>query len=118
MSQTYNYNRKKNTITNFWRRINFVCGEDYCAEPLQPLMVNERAYYTCENHNLRVPVYEIENAVNRMSDEIVSEAEDGCVVNLTNYGWSQRDKATNRVFVFNVLAHTNKKIVVSVREER
>lgn len=115
MSQSYNF-KKRRTITNFWRKITFVCGNDDCREPLESFMLNERAYYACQAHNFHIPVYEIENAVNRMSDEIVAEAEDGCAVDLTNYKWKQRDKSTNRSYEFKVLVHSNSKILVSVAE--
>jgi len=113
MSQSYV--AKKPTVSNFWKHITFCCEK--CGSALAPEQINTRLYYACEQDGLHAPVYEIENAVNRMAKEIVDEAEDGCQVNLKNMKWSDRDKATNKTYYFTVTEHKGSVLRVNVATE-
>ena len=116
MSVVYS-NKKKASISNFWRTVTFVCGSCENEAVLDTASINTRLYYKCDAHNFMIPAYEVENAVNKMAAMIVEEAEDGCAINLTNFRWEQRDKATNRTYVFRVKEHKNSKIRVAVSEK-
>lgn len=119
-------------ITNLWKNISIVCGCHKFPIPLQPHTgsgsgaqggMERSMFYTCPKYYPdqrdssekpcfnRISIGDYEKMVLHLSECL--EAQDGSVVNLAGMRWKSKNGIE-----FHVLEHSQKNIIVSVKNRR
>ena len=105
------------SISSMWKRLLFVCGgkgDTPCTATLQPEIHGGYVLYKCPVCGQTTYYYDVEKFVNKITQIIIDDSEDGCDTNLTNYQMKMISRYDSKQHIFKVLSHTPTQMKVSL----
>ena len=80
--------KRDTSISSLWSQLEFVCGgsnTDPCETKLELETNGRQVLYRCPKCSQTHTYYDVEKFVQKLTDIIVDDEDEGCTTNLTNY---------------------------------
>ena len=110
---------KDANISNIWRHLKFICGapteDGICGQEMAPEMAVRQLVFKCPKCGEMIPYFDTEKFINKATNIIVDDAEDGIETNLTNFKMKMISRIDKKQHTFTVLLHTQDKLKVSIK---